>query len=405
MRSLTRTPRLLVLTPDFPPTPGGIQLLTHRIATGVAGLDTRVLALEEPGAASFDARGDLAVRRVRADGRLGSGRMVALNAAAVSEARRFRPDVTLSMHVVASPAAALIRRALGARTVQYFHANEIGGKPRLTAFAARRANVAVAVSSYTAGLIAATGVVPAQLRVIPPGVDLPSDPTVERGSHAQPHTARPTDGAEVPQDRAELDRAVRSTLLTIARLKDSYKGHDVLLRALALVRERVPDVKLVVIGDGPLRGDLERLAGAMGVGEAVSFLGAVSDEQRDRWLRRADVFAMPSRLPLDGLAGEGFGIVYLEAAAHGMPVVAGDVGGALDAVADGVTGLLVDPTDPRAVADALIRLLLDRELARRLGRAGAERAKGFAWSLIAARVQEVLLEQVSRRDPGRGRGT
>jgi len=270
-----------------------------------------------------------------------------------------------------SPAAAAIRRALDVRTVQYFHANEIGGKPKLAAFAARRADVVVAVSSYTASLIEATGASPADLRLIPPGVELPSDPTPVRSE--------------------------RPTVLTVARLRDAYKGHDVLIRALALARATVPDVELVVIGDGPLRGELERLASSVGVADAVSFLGTVSDEQRDQWLRRADVFAMPSRLPSDGRAGEGFGIVYLEAAAYGKPVVAGNVAGALDAVVDGETGLLVDPTDARAVADALTRLLLDRDLARRLGDAGAERAKSYAWPLVVARLEEVLRKQVTRK--------
>jgi phosphatidyl-myo-inositol dimannoside synthase len=366
-----RTPRLLVLTPDFPPALGGIQLLTYRLAAGVEGFDTRVLTLDGPGAEGFDRRGGLSTRRVRVEKLSGAGRMAALNAAALIEAWRFRPDVTLVAHIVASPAAAVIRRTLGARTVQYFHANEIGDKPRLAAFAARRADVAVAVSSYTAGLIAATGAAIADLRLIPPGVELPEDPSPERQE--------------------------RPTLLTIARLRDDYKGHDVLIRALALVRSEVPDVELVVIGDGPLRGQLESLAHDVGMSDAVRFLGTVTDEQRDLWLRRADVFAMPSRLPVDGRAGEGFGIVYLEAAAYGKPVVAGNVAGALDAVADGESGLLVDPTDARALAGALTRLLRDRELALRMGRAGAERAKGFAWPLIAARLEAVLVEQLAEK--------
>jgi phosphatidylinositol alpha-1,6-mannosyltransferase len=368
MGSPTHTPRLLVLTPDFPPAHGGIQLLTYRLASGVKGFNTRVLAFDEPGAASFDAHSGLPTRRIRVDKRLGSARMAALNAVALAEASRFRPDVVLIAHIVASPAAAAIRRLLGARTVQYFHANEIGGKPKLAAFAARHADVVVAVSSYTAGLIAATGASPPDQRLIPPGVEIPGDPTPE------PHE--------------------RPTLLTIARLRDAYKGHDVLIRALALVRREVPDVELVVIGDGPLRGDLERLASTVGVTDAVRFLGTVSDDERDRWLRRTDVFTMPSRLPADGRAGEGFGIVYLEAAAYGKPVVAGNVAGALDAVADGETGLLVDPTDERAVADALARLLLDPALARRLGGAGAERARGFEWPLVVARLEALLFEQV-----------
>src|SRR5205085_5599291 len=85
------------------------------------------------------------------------------------------------------------------------------------------------------------------------------------------------------------------------------------------------------------------------------------------------------------------GIVFLEAAAFGKPVVAGNVGGALDAVSDGETGLLVEPRDPEAVAEAICRLLLDRDLAARLGSAGAARARSFAWPAIAERVEELLL--------------
>lgn len=346
-------------------------MLTHRLAAGMRGFETKVVALDGPGARSFDAAGDLPTRRVRVGRRMGPGRIVSLNAAALVDALRFRPDVTLSAHIVTSPAAAAIRSALGGRTVQYFYANEIGGKPRLAAFAARRADVVIAISSYTAALIRATGVSSADIRLIPPGVELPSDPT--------PNPAE------------------RPTLLTIARLKDSYKGHDVLVRALALVRAKVPQAEWIVIGDGPLRPGLEQLASSLGVVDSVRFLGSVSDEQRNYWLRRADVFTMPSRLPGGDLAGEGFGIVYLEAAAYGKPVVAGNVAGALDAVADGESGLLVDPTDPHAVADAITRLLLDRELAQRLGRRGAERARSFAWPVIAGRVEAVLLEQVQER--------
>jgi phosphatidylinositol alpha-1,6-mannosyltransferase len=364
-------PRLLVLTPDFPPTPGGIQLLTYRVAAGLDGFQTSVFTFAVPGDADFDRDSGLATSRLGLARLPAPVRIGALNAIAVVRALRTRPDVVLSAHIVTAPAAAAIARALRIPWVQYFHANEIGGKPRLAKFAVRAADAVIAVSSYTASLIAATGARPRVLRLIPPGVELPAERVHERPAHP--------------------------TILTVARLRDRYKGHDVLIAALAIVRKRVPDAELVVIGDGPLRGELEALARAAGVGEAVRFLGTLPDEQRDRWLRRCDVFAMPSQLPEDGRAGEGFGIVYLEAAAYGKPVVAGNVAGALDAVADGETGLLVDPTAPAAVAEAIARLLLDRELARRMGDAGAERAAGFAWPLIAARVQELLVELVDHR--------
>jgi phosphatidylinositol alpha-1,6-mannosyltransferase len=361
-----RMPRLLVLTPDYPPARGGIQVLVHHLAAGLEGFETRVVTLDGVGAAVFDASSELSVRRVHADDRVGAARNVALNAQAMREAARHRPDLVLSAHIVTSPAAAAIRGVLGARVVQYFYAKEIGNRPRLAAFAARRAHAAISISSYTSGLLTGIGVAPQRLRLIPPGVELPLDP------RAQP-SARPT-------------------LLTIARLEDRYKGHDLLVESLGSIRERVPGVEWVVIGEGPLRPELEELARARGVADCIRFLGSVSDEVRDSWLRRADVLAMPSRLPGGRLAGEGFGIVYLEAGAYGKPVVAGNVAGALDAVSDGETGLLVDPTDARAVGDAITRLLLDPELARRLGAAGAERARRFAWPVVVERVQAVLNE-------------
>jgi phosphatidylinositol alpha-1,6-mannosyltransferase len=375
---MSAKPRLLVLTPDFPPARGGIQVLAHRLAGGLEGFETRVLTRDSPEARPFDAAGDLAVCRVRADRRLGGGRNLPLNGVAVIEARRFRPAATLSAHIVTSPAAAVIHRILGAPTLQYFHAKEVGAKPRLAAFAAREAQDVIAVSDYTSRLVAATGAFSADVHLISPGVDLPLD--------AEP----------LPEQRP--------TFLTIARLEDRYKGHDVMIRALPLIRAKVPDVHWVVIGDGPLRPGLEQLARSHEVADSISFLGGASDEERNTWLRRAHVLAMPSRLPAGGFAGEGFGIVYLEAAAYGKPVVAGNVAGALDAVLDGETGLLVDPADPLAVAAAIARLLLDPELAGILGAAGARRAQEFAWPKICARVEAVLLERLglSARSPTPG---
>jgi phosphatidylinositol alpha-1,6-mannosyltransferase len=371
----------LLLTPDFPPARGGIQVFAQRLAENLTGFSVRVVTLDSPGAREQDATSGLWTRRVSvgtrlgAGGHLGSARHVPLNAVALLEALRSRPQVTLSMHIVTSPSAATIRRALGARTVQYFHANEIPDKPTLTRFAARRADRSIAVSSYTAQLLEASGVAPASVKIIPPGVNLPSD------SRVQPPATHPT-------------------ILTVARLRDRYKGHDVLIRVLAAVRARVPDVEWVVIGDGPLRPELERLARDEGVGDVVRFLGQVSDEQRDEWLRQADLFAMPSRLPGGELAGEGFGIVYLEAGAYGKPVIAGNVAGARDAVIDGETGLLVDPTDERAVADAIVRLLLDRELARQLGEGGSRLARELTWPRIAQRVEAVLFEALGYASRG-----
>ncbi len=347
-------PRLLFLTPDFPPAHGGVQSLVHGLARALTGFEVVVLTLDGAGASSFDSGSGISTRRVTVRGRGPRRRVIALNAAAVRRAAAWRPDVVLSAHVVVSPAAAVIRRLFGARTVQYFYGNEILHRPRLAAFASRAADAPVAAAGGASAV-----------EVIPPGIDLVADGRGEAPEHP--------------------------TLLTVAQLKHAYKGHDVVIEALAEVSARVADVRWVVIGEGPLRADLEGRVRVAGLGDRVRFLGEVADRERDRWMRRCEVFVMPSRLP-----GEGFGIAFLEAGARGKPVVAGNVGGPLEAVEHGVSGLLVDPCDPRALADALSRLLLDRDLAGRLGRGGARRAREFAWPTIAARLEasmHALLER------------
>ncbi len=357
-------PRVLVLTPDFPPAPGGIQLLVHRIVRHAHRLRPRVVTLDAPGASEFDAADGLDVHRVGP----GPERRLAvatLNARALGEAARFRPAAVLSGHIVTAPAAALIAAALRVPFVQYLYAAEVGARPRLAAFAMRRADAVVSISTYTHELALAHGAPPGRVHKILPGVDLPAPDATPR--------------------------ADRPTLLTISRLSERYKGHEVVLRALPLIRARVPDVEWVVVGDGPLRPALERAAAAQGLQGSVRFVGTVTDGERDQWLRRAHVFTMPSRLPAGGLAGEGFGIVYLEAGAHGLPVVAGKVGGALDAVVHDQTGVLVDPLDHVALADAITDLLLDRSRAQALGATGARRAHELAWPSVARRVEDLVL--------------
>jgi phosphatidylinositol alpha-1,6-mannosyltransferase len=358
--------RVLVLTPDFPPARGGIQVLVHRLACHARLTDMRVVTLDGPGGRLFDRGESLDVRRVRRASAPRAISIALLNGSAIRAAFAFRPHVVLSAHIVTSPAAAAIRRALEAPVVQYLYADEARARPRLTAFALRNAEATVVLSRHTEGLAIACGADPGRLRRIPPGVDLPAR---ERG-----------------------EQGTCPTILTIARLGERYKGHDTLVRAMPLIRARVPDAQWIVVGDGPLRPQLEGLADAHGLNGHVRFVGQVTDAERDTWLDRAHVFAMPSRLRSGGSGGEGFGIAYLEAGAHGLPVVAGNVAGALDSVVNGKTGLLVDASDHVAVADAVSELLLDPEWASALGRAGAARARRFAWPTIAGRVEELLLQ-------------
>jgi phosphatidylinositol alpha-1,6-mannosyltransferase len=356
--------RVLVATVDFPPDRGGIQHLVHRLVANFDAARPRVYALDTDGAAEWDRAHGLDVHRVpaSADRRLSIAR---LNAAVIAEALRRRPDVFMAMHIVLAPAVAVIRRLLGVPTLTYVYADEVVAFPRVARVALGHSTRVVSISRYTSGLALAARADDRRITLIPPGVDWAAPPVTPRDP--------------------------RPTIVTVARLEDRYKGHEVVMRALPIVRERVPDVQWMVVGDGSLRAELERLTVNHGVEDRVHFCGAVSDLQRDQMLDRAHVFAMPSRVPLNG-GGEGFGIVYLEAGVHGLPVVAGGVGGAVDAVVDEVTGLLVDPTDHTAVAAALARLLEDRSLAARMGAAASERARDFAWPEIARRVEELIFD-------------
>jgi phosphatidylinositol alpha-1,6-mannosyltransferase len=177
-----------------------------------------------------------------------------------------------------------------------------------------------------------------------------------------------------------------------------------LIRALARIRRRVPGAALLIVGDGPDRRRLESLAAGIEGHGSIRFAGAVSDEELPAYHAAADVFAMPCRSRLGGLEVEGFGIVFLEAAASGKPVVAGASGGAAEAVLDGETGLVIDGRRDDAVAEAISGLLLDPAQAERMGKAGRARAeRTYAWPVLASRTSGFIREAVQGRTEGMGR--
>jgi phosphatidylinositol alpha-1,6-mannosyltransferase len=355
---------ILVLTPDFPPEIGGVQTVALRVTAGFSRFKPRVVTLGTADARAFDREQAFAISRVpqMPDHRLG---VAALNILGIAEGLRRRPVAVLSAHIVTGPAAVTIGRTVGCPVIQYVHAQELIRRPKVARFVLKRSDAIIAVSGYSRSLVARVGGPLHRTRVVHPGVDSASEP--------------PT-----PSMRSD-------SIAIVSRLTEPYKGHDVLLQALPRVRAHVPEAILEIIGDGPLREKLEMLAADLGVDAAVHFHGTVDDERRDSILDAATVFAMPSRTEPDG-AGEGFGLVYVEAGARGLPVVAGNVGGAVDAVVDGETGLLVDPEDPMAVADALKTILLDRQRARRMGEAGWRHARSLSWERAASQVENLITE-------------
>ncbi len=207
----------------------------------------------------------------------------------------------------------------------------------------------------------------------------------------------------VPADLGVLDRyglAGKKVLLTVGRLV-RRKGHDMVIRALAEAVKAVPEVVYLVVGTGPEEPVLRRLVDELGLADRVRFAGYAAAEQLLGFFSVADVFIMASR----EIGGdiEGFGIVFLEAGACGKPVIGGKSGGIADAVADGVSGLLVDPEDPAAIAEAVVRLLTDSALAERLGRQGRERVLGgFSFEATAPVIREMLAAVVPSGDKDTG---
>ena len=186
----------------------------------------------------------------------------------------------------------------------------------------------------------------------------------------------------------------RPLIVCVSRLV-ARKGQDVLIRAMPRIRRDVPDASLLIVGDGPDRDRLVRLAADAPNGSVV-FAGQVSEGDLPRYYRAGDVFAMPCRSRLGGLEVEGWGNVFLEAAACARPVVVGDSGGARESLAPGETGLLVNGSDVAEVAGAVGSLLADPERADAMGRAGRERVvRAFGWSRAAEQLAGWLREAVA----------
>ncbi|MGD8717877.1 MAG: glycosyltransferase family 4 protein [Candidatus Zixiibacteriota bacterium] len=351
--------RYLVLTPDFPPEPGGVQTLLAGIAAGLAARnDVTVVAPASAGADEFDAGLIYRVRRYApSDSRV--GRMANMARAATPLAADC--DVLFCGHVAAAPAAYLLGTIYRKPYLVYVHALEITPERyrRLFTFLLRRAAGILTGSRYGRSLVVSRFGLPREaVDVIRPGV---APELVEASGN----------GGSSPG----LKNAGERVILSVARLRgdERYKGHDVVIRAMPLIVRCVPRCYYWIVGAGDDEARLRDLAEESGVADNVVFWGRVEDVAP--YYRACDVFVMPNRRVVeDGVEkNEGFGLVFLEASLFAKPVVAGRCGGALDAVDDGHTGLLVDPECPAEVAAAVVALLTYPGEARRLGDAGRER--------------------------------
>jgi phosphatidylinositol alpha-1,6-mannosyltransferase len=371
-------PHLLV-TNDFPPKVGGIQSylyeLWRRLPPGMATVYTTRYA----GAPEFDEAQHFRIVRSRS--------AVLLPTPATAAAVNRLAEETGSGLVLLDPALPLgiLGPVLGRPYGVVIHGAEVTvpgrlpGTRQLLTRVLRSATWVVAAGGYPAAeaRYAAGSRLPPVTQV-PPGVD------VER--------FRPLDPEERRQARRRLGLPEDALLVTSISRLVPRKGMDVLIRAVARLRRTRPDLALAIGGAGRDERRLRLVAEAGRV--PVHWMGRLSDEDLPLAYGCADVYAMCCRDRWAGLEQEGFGIVFLEAAACGVPQIAGSSGGSAEAVADGLTGVVLDrPDDPRTVAAGLEPLLDDAALRERLGAAARERAvREFSYDKLAQRLERALLE-------------
>ena len=180
------------------------------------------------------------------------------------------------------------------------------------------------------------------------------------------------------------------TILCVGRLV-KRKGQDKLIKALPKIKDEFPNVKLILVGEGPLRKKLSKLVKKLQLEDNVIFTGRVSYEELPKYFRVGDIFAMPARTRNFGLEVEGLGIVYLEASATGLPVIVGSSGGAPDALIQGETGYVVDGRNVEEIARQISYLIRDPESAKRLGAKGRDWIESkWSWQLWGEKFSEVL---------------
>jgi phosphatidylinositol alpha-1,6-mannosyltransferase len=380
-RSAESTLRTLLISGSyFPPQVGGISRIMEEICSQLGPDNAAVLTGVADGVV------DERIRRLRvhrAAGMLRPRTPLGFARACLVLARvleRERPTLLQFATLEDAYLAYWTHRILRMRHILYVHGNEVLSTARSRwdkALAVLRASsYVVANSRYTERLLRDLAVPEERIRVNHPGCDL--------------ELFRPVTVSAEERARWLGQRHSGRALLTVGNLVER-KGHDMVLRALRELTAMGHDVTYLIAGDGPYRGTLERLAANLGVHDRVLFLGRVATVDLPRLYALADVFVMVPRERADHSDVEGFGIVYIEAAACGKPSVAGRSGGVEDAVVDGVTGILVDPCDESELAAALATLLTQPALGQHLGEAGRVRAmREFGWNHYGNAVKALL---------------
>ncbi|MFZ6006015.1 MAG: glycosyltransferase family 4 protein [Actinomycetota bacterium] len=367
----------LFVTNDFPPKIGGIQTMLWELWRRLDPESFVVLTTAHPGAAEWDARQPFRVVRI-------PSKVLLPTASLARRIDALAAEIGASA-VVLDPALPLGLVGPRLRSATYavvLHGAEITVPGRLPGTAhlmrkvLRGADFVISAGGYPLAEAERAAGLSLSSVLVPPGVD--TDRFV------------PLDDSERAAARERLGLPVAGRLVVSVSRLVPRKGMDVLIRAAALLAPTRPDLIVAIAGGGRDRSRLDRLVASTGA--PVRMLGRVSHEDLPALYACGDVFAMLCRNRWAGLEQEGFGIVFVEAACAGVPQVAGDSGGAAEAVVDGETGVVVrDPRDPQVVAAAIASVLDDPARRERMAVMGRERAVGsFSYDVLADRLRQAL---------------
>ncbi len=376
---------LIILAHQILPRVGGTERYIYELACALqdCGEQLVVIAADCEGAADSDSRSPLTIERVPAKGKWQGMQALAAAATDYVNGNSFDESVTAIVARMWKPegmAGWLVRRRTGLPYVVLAHDCEFvrtGNnilKWATQHLVIRGAAGGAAVSHYAASNLQYRGLPEEQIAVVYGGVN---------------PAAFAVDEQDVAELRARLSDRGQPILLTVARLVYS-KGHSQVIAALPQVLEQVGELKYVIVGSGEEKENLQQLVKQEGLSKFVTFCGEVADSELATLYHAADLFIMPSR-DMNGNSREGLGLTYLEAGLCGLPAIGSNSGGVPDAIADNETGLLVNPEDPAQIANAIIRLISDEALARRLGQNARRRVlDDFTWERVAERFQAAL---------------
>lgn len=354
---------------DFPPEKGGIHDYAYGLISQIPSEEVTVLTnkiKDTVESNQFDRKADFEIIRKRIYWNSNKvllilSQVILILQLIILKWRRKTSEIHFVNVFPVGVAGPFMKAFFGVKYFSYVHGLDVMGMVNSRLFPLlmmilKRSDKVIANSQYTKSKLIELGIHEHQIVIIPPGLN------VSKLSGAD---------QSVEGVRDKYDLHGKKVMITVSRLVER-KGHDVTLKAIRQVMKHIPNLKYLICGDGPYRGELERLVIKYGLDSIVVFTGGITDQELHQLYECSDIFIMPSRDIKEKGDVEGFGIVFLEANYYRLPVIAGNSGGIPDAVKDQVTGYLVDPLNEKEIADRIQELLMDEGLAKTMGDNGYE---------------------------------